>query len=232
MTRILDPGTKIILLILGIINIRVSMSFTFETIIILIYVFPLLVAGLYKSGITFILIYSVQVSASIYLLPYVEGPFLLYIVSFLSKGLRILMPCIIAGFYFMKTTPVSDLIAALKKLNAPNWLLIPIAVIARFFPTVSENYKYIRNAMAFRGIGRSFTDLIKHPMQTLEFILIPLLMNGTEVAEDLTVSALTKGLSLPGRHTSIVSLKMTGYDWIYLLIIIVLFGLYLGGVIL
>lgn len=231
MTRILDPRTKIILLLLGVFYIGPSMSFTFETIVILVYVFPLLLAGFYKSGITFILIYCVQITASMDILPLIERPFFLYVVSFLTKGLRILMPCIIAGYYAMKTTPVSNLIAALKKWHAPNWVIIPVAVIARFFPTVFENYKYIRNAMAFRGIGRGFAELLKHPIQTFEFILIPLLMNATEVAEDLTVSALTKGLSLPGRHTSIVTLKMTAYDWVYLLIIIIPIPLYLGGVV-
>lgn len=231
MIKVLDPRTKIILILMGVLIIGTSKSLALETIIILVYVFPLLAAGLYKSGISFVLIYCGQVITSIYILPYIGSPFLLYIISFLSKGFRILMPSIIAGFYSMKTTPVSDLIGALKKWHAPNWILIPVAVIVRFFPTVHENYKYIRNAMAFRGIGRNFIDLVKHPIQTLEFILIPLLMNATEVAEDLTVSALTKGLSLPGRHTSIVSLKMTAYDWIYILIIILPVPLYLGGLI-
>src|SRR5690625_7149235 len=86
--------------------------------------------------------------------------------------------------------------------------------MARFFPTIREDYHRIRQAMVFRGIGTGFWDLVKHPIQTLEFILIPLLMNATQVSEDLTISSLTKGLSLPGKHTSIVQLKMTAYDWI------------------
>lgn len=70
----------------------------------------------------------------------------------------------------------------------------------------------------------------EHPIQTLEFILIPLLMNATQVSEDLTISSLTKGLSLAGKHTSIVKLKMTAYDWIYAVLAFVPIILHLGGI--
>lgn len=83
--------------------------------------------------------------------------------------------------------------------------------------------------MAFRGIGTSFWALIKNPIQTLEFILIPLLMNATNVSEDLTVSSLTKGLSLPGRHTSIVRLNFQTYDWIMLILVLTPLIFHLGG---
>ena len=144
--------------------------------------------------------------------------------------MRMLMPSMIAGAYAIKTTVASELIAALKKWHAPNWLLIPIAVIVRFFPTVNQDYKHIRKAMAFRGIGTSLWDLVKHPVSTLEYILIPLLMNSTQVSEDLTISALTKGLSLPGKHTSIMDIKMSIYDWTYLLIAALPIVLYMGGI--
>lgn len=231
MGRLLDPRTKLLLLILAAFYIGLQMNGPSEILLIFIYLAPLFIARLYKFGTVFLVIYILQLLAAIYLLPSVTQPFLIFILSFLTHGLRVLMPSIIAGTYAMKTTAVNEWIAALKKIHMPNWLLIPLAVMARFFPTIREDYQNIRKAMAFRGIGTSFWDLIKHPMQTLEFILIPLLMNATQVAEDLTISSLTKGLSLPGKHTTIVHLQMKTFDWIFIGLAVVPMVLYLGGVI-
>lgn len=228
MKRTLDPRTKLFALVLAAVYISLQLSFKIEIILILIYVLPFFIGGLYLWGLAFLGIYSVQLLASTYIMPQLTIPFLMFITSFLVHGFRFLLPSIIAGTYAMKTTAVSAWIAAFKKLHFPNWLLIPLAVMARFFPTIQEDYRHIRKAMAFRGIGTSFWDLVKHPIQTLEFILIPLLMNATQVSEDLTVSSLTKGLSVPGKHTSVVRLKMKTLDWVYIILAMVPLVLYLG----
>lgn len=231
MSRLLDPRSKLLLLILAAFYIGMQLSLPTEILLIFIYLMPLFIARLYKLGLVFVFIYIAQLLGAVYLLPKITHSFLVFIFSFLVHGLRILMPSIIVGAYAMKTTTVSEWIAAFKKIHMPNWLLIPLAVMARFFPTIREDYRNIRKAMAFRGIGTSFWDLFKHPIQTLEFILIPLLMNATQVAEDLTVSSLTKGLSLPGKHTSIVHLEMKTFDWLFIGSAFVPMILHLGGVI-
>ncbi|MDN6630055.1 MAG: energy-coupling factor transporter transmembrane protein EcfT, partial [Staphylococcus equorum] len=101
-------------------------------------------------------------------------------------------------------------------------------VIFRFFPTLREDYHQIRNAMAFRGIERGPIAFIKHPIQTFEFILIPLLIKASQVAQDLTISALTKGLSMPVRQTSIIQLQLTKTDFVYMLIAFLPIIIYLG----
>ncbi|MDN6113099.1 MAG: energy-coupling factor transporter transmembrane protein EcfT, partial [Tetragenococcus halophilus] len=70
---------------------------------------------------------------------------------------------------------------------------------------------------------------IKQPVQTFEFILIPLLMNASQVAQDLTISALTKGLSIPGKQTSIINLRMTKVDLIYMVIAFIPIVIDIGG---
>lgn len=230
MKKVLDPRVKLLLLILAAVYISIQMSFQIELLLIFIYVGPLFMAGLYSLTFIFLSFYLFQLLITQFVVPHINAAFVIYIISFLVFGLRSLLPSIIAGTYSIKTTTVSEWIAAFKKIHLPNWLLIPLAVIARFFPTIRKDYQRIRQAMAFRGIGTGFWALIKHPIQTLEFILIPLLMNATKVAEDLTISSLTKGLGLPGKHTSIVELKLTAYDWVYIVFAFIPLALHLGGV--
>lgn len=230
MKRVLDPRVKLLLLILAAVYISIQLSFPIELILVFIYIGPYFLAGLYSLAIMFLLIYFSQLLLSQFLVSHMNHAFVTYILSFLVFGLRSLLPSMIAGTYSIKTTTVSEWIAAFKKMYFPNWLLIPLAVIARFFPTIREDYQRIRQAMAFRGVGTNLWDLVKHPIQTLEYLLIPLLMNATQVAEDLTISSLTKGLSLSGKHTSIVPLKLTLYDWLYVVLAFIPLVLHLGGV--
>ena len=103
-------------------------------------------------------------------------------------------------------------------------------MVIRFFPTVGEDYRQIRAAMALRGIAEGKAALLLHPAQSLEYILMPLLMNGNNVAQDLSVAALTKGIGLPGRHTSMIELCPKAADILYSLLCTLPMLLFWGGV--
>ena len=104
---------------------------------------------------------------------------------------------------------------SLVSVGVPESVIIPCAVVVRFFPTVGEDYRQIRAAMALRGIAEGRGALLLHPMQSLEYILMPLLMNSNNVAQDLSAAALTKGIGLPGRHTCMTELRLTVWDFLY-----------------
>ena len=115
-------------------------------------------------------------------------------------------------------------------MHVPESVIIPCAVVIRFFPTVGEDYRQIRAAMALRGIAEGKAALLLHPAQSLEYILMPLLMNGNNVAQDLSVAALTKGIGLPGRHTSMIELCPKAADILYPLLCTLPMLLFWGGV--
>ena len=140
---------------------------------------------------------------------------LLNLLSLVSVGVRMMLPCIITGAYAFSTTTVGELTAALRRMHLPESIIIPCAVVVRFFPTVGEDYRHIRAAMALRGIAAGRGALLRHPVQSLEYILMPLLMNSNNVAQDLSAAALTKGIGLPGRHTCMTELRLTAWDFLY-----------------
>ena len=55
-------------------------------------------------------------------------------------------------------------------------------------------------------------------------------MNGNNVAQDLSVAALTKGIGLPGRHTSMIELCPKAADILYSLLCTLPMLLFWGGV--
>lgn len=225
----LDPRTLLLMAIIAPIMMALQISLYLEILIMVIYISPFLLSKKYKTGLIFMTIYMLQLLLALIVLPHVTSMFFLFALSMLTNGLRRMLPGFMVGTYIVLIVPSNEWIALFKRWHLPKFLIVPFAVIIRFFPTVIEDYRQIRRAMAFRGIGSHFTDLIKHPLQTFEFILIPILMNASQVAIDLTISALTKGLSRTENQSSIVTLAMTTWDYAYILITFIPVILYLGG---
>lgn len=225
-----DPRTILYLLLISQIILLLNVSVAIEAVAIIILISAFFLGQQYKLGLGILVVYILQLFVAIFILPYVTSLVLLYPLSMLANGFRHLLPGVIIGLYALKLTDSGEWISLFKKWHFPKFVIVPFSVIIRFFPTVREDYKQIRNAMAFRGIERGPVAFLKQPLQTFEFILIPLLMNASQVAQDLTVSALTKGLSVSGRKTSIVQIRMAAIDWIYMIIALVPIALHLGGI--
>ena len=223
MTIRLDPRAKLYLLVLGNLTLFLHVSLTTEILLVTLLLSLYFLAGKSKSGIRMAVVYGVLVGIDIWVIPIAEG-ILLNVLSLLSVGIRMMLPCVISGGYAFSTTTVGEMVCGLRKLRVPETIIIPSVTVIRFFPTIAEDYRQIRNAMALRGIS------FRTPMEALEYILIPLLMNSNNVAQELSVAAMTKGISLPGQHTSMVELSMKWYDWGYMAACTVPFILFLGGV--
>lgn len=225
----LDPRTKLYLLLLSNLTLFFHVSLSAEIFLVGILLALFFLSGKKKSGIRFLLIYTVLVSFDFFVIPYAEGAFWNFIAMF-TVGIRMMLPCIISGTYAFSTTTVGEMVCGLRELKIPEAVIVPCVTVIRFFPTVAEDYRQIRNAMAFRGIAAGRFTLIRHPAQSLEYILMPLLMNSNNVAQDLSVAAMTKGISLPGQHTSMVEIQMKGVDWCCMAVAVLPFLLFWGGI--
>ncbi|GAA3013655.1 MULTISPECIES: energy-coupling factor transporter transmembrane component T [Tetragenococcus] len=223
-----DPRTILYLLLISQIILLLDVNVFIEIVTVMILIIPFFISKQFKWGLIIAVIYSLQLCMAFIFLPNIHNAVLLYPLSMIANGFRELIPGIIVGIYALKLTHSEEWISLFKKWHFPKYFIVPFSVIFRFFPTLREDYHQIRNAMAFRGIERGPIAFIKHPIQTFEFILIPLLIKASQVAQDLTISALTKGLSMPVRQTSIIQLQLTKTDFVYMLIAFLPIIIYLG----
>lgn len=228
MTFHFDPRTILYLLLLSQIILFLDTSIFIEMVTVIILIIPFFISKQFKWGIGIVIVYSLQLFITFIILPNINNAMLLYPLSMVANGFRELIPGIIVGIYALKLTHSGEWISLFKKWHFPKFFIVPFSVIFRFFPTVRQDYRQIRNAMAFRGIDRGPVAFIKQPIQTFEFILIPLLMNASQVAQDLTISALSKGLSISGKQTSIITLRMTKIDFAYMVITLIPIIIYIG----
>ena len=114
------------------------------------------------------------------------------------------------GVWLFATTTPAAFIAALKRAHVPDAFTVPLSVMFRFFPAALEEIRAIWDAMRLRGLFITPGQAAAHPLRAAEYVMVPLVGSTLQIADDLSVSAMTRGLGRPGRTTSVVH---TGFGW-------------------
>lgn len=232
----LDVRTKLLLILYSSIAVFAFYSYWLEMALIIL--FGILQFLLKKSTVSLriIVIYIIFVLLQILLLPKLSGT-LLMMISFFVVSFRRLFPCVLAGILLINTTTVSELTSGLSKLKIPRQIIIPLTVTLRYIPAVKEEFGHIKDAMKLRKFKirkeRLFADISQH----IECYYVPLLVSASQISEELSTSAITRGIENPCKKTYLHPCsfgKADGIVFFILLIILVLLILqeYSGGVLL
>ncbi len=208
----LDPRTKILLLLCAnVVIIGGGFSGTAGIIRALFASFPLFLLLLerkWRAAAFYTLFIGTAMACEILLLQRTAGIWNLLIVIFSGIFSRF-VPGLVMGFYVVSTTKISEFIAAMERLRFPPALIIPFAVMMRFFPTVKEESAAIGDAMKMRGIRMGGGNAIA----MLEYRVVPLLISTVKIGEELSAAALTRGLGGPGKRTNICEIGFRLRDW-------------------
>lgn len=147
------------------------------------------------------------------LLRYMPVPGLTVMMTVFGVTVLKLIPIVMVGRWVLKTTEMDDLTVAFQKMRVPQSVIISLVVMVRYIPTLVTEYRMIRNTMAIRGICDTWWKKIIHPLTTMEFVLIPLLMRCLKVTDELAASGSTRGLEREGARHAInpVQLGMKEY---------------------
>lgn len=220
-----DPRSKLCTILFASFLLMFPLSFHAEIIFVTLLFGLFILNGGFKKGLIFYCIFWFLVVGDYLLFPYIDNGFAAFI-DFLFVGNRRMLPTIMAATFALNRTKISEWIAALKKCHLPFSVIIPLTVLFRFFPTLFQDFRSIRNAMKYRGIAVSTVDLFLHPLQTMEFIIVPILMSAENTSLDLSSAALVRGLANPTKHTSVYEIRLKIQD--YLLITVLILGV-VGG---
>ena len=223
----IDFRTKIFLTnVIGIVAIEGSLGRRYYYLGILIAIFPYLLALFDRKWSLLIkgLLYTSVAILGQGLLLKLPQNFLTMILNLYVGIIIRILPGVMMGYYALVTTKMSDLVYSLQKIHLPNFLIIPVSVMFRFFYSIKEDYKKINEAMYMHGL--SIKNFFKEPAKILEYKFVPLLMITSQTADDVAISAMTRGMRVDGERSSIsdASLKLQDYVLIaFGIFIIVLF---------
>ena len=206
---ILDPRTKLFLVLCMGLSIALSVPMYVEAVNIALFACLFFLNGQAKTAVKLLLFFGVLAALSY--MPQDAG-FLGGIVLPAAFMVRRFMLPLVAGKYLIDSTPVGLLINALEKLKLPYSLVITVAVMFRFFPTLKEEFAHIKNAMKMRGIGLNAANVIRKPLLTLEYVMVPLLSSSSRIGDELAAAGHTRGIDAPGKKIRYKTARFTLAD--------------------
>lgn len=217
---ILDPRTKIFLVLAMGASITILVPIYVEILSAALLAFLFVMNRQVKSAIKLMTVFLFL--AGLTYLPQ-DIPGVTSIVMPVGFMVRRFMTPIVAGNYLISSTPVGLLMNALEKLKLPFSVVITIAVMFRFFPTLKEEYGHIKNAMKMRGIGLNAVNVISKPILTLEYMMVPLLSSASRIGDELAAAGHTKGVDAPAKKVRYKTSRFTAADAFIFLYIIAVF---------
>lgn len=209
----LDPRMKLLMLILFTTATYISRStwvLLWDYIIIVaLYIIRRLWRGAWRTGILFgsFLILEFLIG----FIPHEGTKAALGLIIFFLERTSIFF---VMGNWMATKLRISDFSTALQNMHFPKGAIITLAVVFRYLPTVSDEFRSIKNTMKLRGIGLTFKNIILHPIKTGEYAIVPLIIRSMKIADELAASAMTRGLDLETKRTSYREIRLRLKDFV------------------
>ena len=217
-----DPRTKIILLIICVLAATTAPSLLYEFVLVC----TIATFGIFNRKIK----YSV-IGIVVYILLYLFTLYCLYGMSGIlqtsfvaSLGLfHKVYPCGMLAGIILSTTDVSEFLSAMNRIHAPKKLVIPLAVMLRYIPTILEDWHFIKDAMKMRNVSPSLLGLLKNPAMTVGCVYIPMMIAASKAADELAIVSVSRGIENPKPRTCLLQIKLHIKDYIAIFVFLAVF---------
>lgn len=173
--------------------------------------------GFYKQSLFYVVIYTFT---TFWLLEMIPKGIVFISPMLLGMVYKFIVPIMAA--YLTFKIPSGKLIAVFQKCALPQNIILILLVIIRFIPTISGEFKTIREAMRVRGFTGSVKRVLFHPLQTMEYAVVPLIFRSIKVGDELAAASIVRGIENPTKKNSYYETKFTKVDVIILFISICL----------
>lgn len=177
----------------------------------------LLYFGFYKQSLFYVVIYTFT---TFWLLEMIPKGIVFISPMLLGMVYKFIVPIMAA--YLTFKIPSGKLIAVFQKCALPQNIILILLVIIRFIPTISGEFKTIREAMRVRGFTGSAKRVLFHPLQTMEYAVVPLIFRSIKVGDELAAASIVRGIENPTKKNSYYETKFTKVDVIIIFISICL----------
>lgn len=222
----LDPRTFLFLILLTNVTIFLTPSIYGELLLIVSITILALLCGVYSFSLKLGIIYTLFLMLDYAVMAYFENTWLVY-VALGVRYMRKVFPTGLLGGMLILTVRVSELMASLTKMYLPKAVIIPLTVLLRYFPSIGEDRRAIKKAMAMRGLTGNF---FAHPVRSIECLYVPLMMSASRRADELSCAAVTRGIEKPGTRTTMADIRFRMWDLVVALIFSGISAFCIGGV--
>lgn len=222
----LDPRSKLLILVLFSVVVMIDVvdgpAYIVRVIMTFIPVILVSLEGKIHIGARFTVLFILASFMKLFAQQHIGGAVGMLILFFCYMITQF-APTMITVWYCISTTKISEFMAAMNRMHTPQGLVISIAVMMRFFPTLFEEYGAIRDAMRMRGIQFGGGKVSK----MITYRLIPLLFSSISIGDELSAAAVTRGLGAPVKRTNVSVIGFRYRDYTIVAFMTVLTVLYI-----
>ncbi len=197
----IDPRSKLILIVITVLFSMLIPTGTFTCVWIFLITLLGILLGRVRKTLRAAVLFAALWIVSVYVLPQLDGTAHTSLLVWLGLVFKCYPCCMLAGV-IIGTTQISEFMAAMAKWNVPREVVIPLAIMFRYFPALKEDWGHINDAMALRGISFSPLCFFKNPSIVIDALYLPILVTASKTADELSASAITRGIENPTRRTS------------------------------
>ena len=219
----LDIRTKIFILIIANILMFKMMPISMHLVIALCFSIYLGISSNFKRMIRFFGIYLFLTAYEVFFAHTVTLQVLDSFLLLTALMFKTLYFPLCAGMALVSSSKVSELICFLRNIRLPKKMIIVLAVLYRFFPVLLTDYKLIKNSLKMKGIGVSRGYYLLHPFKFFEYIFVPYVIISTNIANELSVSCLCRGIDNEEKPTSYIELKFNKIDYLIMVAVTIIF---------
>ena len=144
------------------------------------------------------------------------------VIGILAFIVQRIIPFMLLGTIIQKQKNISEITMALERMRLPQGIILSIAVMFRYFPSIKDDFFIIIDSMKLKGLYTSKRAAVIHPIRTMECIIVPMLFKSLRTAEELSCAALVKGIENTGKKTSYFDVRLRAADAVFLLAAITL----------
>lgn len=208
--RRVDPRVSFAVLVFMNIQMAISTSFLMETASVLICACCFVYSGRIAPLARWLSCYLAFALASFGLAltdESIASPFAVTLMMY-----RHAFPPIMFAANMIATTRVGELGCALQGMGMPPRLTVALCIALRFFPTIWREFKAVLDAMKTRGVRVGPVMLARHPVATIERMLVPIVGRLSIVADDLGNAVVARGGEASRKRTSFYILRLSPFD--------------------
>lgn len=211
---ILDPRSKLAVFVAACFSTFSGMTQIQEFALLLLCCVTMLVCKKWRWTLNVCIIYAVMLLCNLFVVGRLSGS-PQYIVLLLCYVFRFMLPLLSSFYIVTKTSAVGEYISAFMEMHLPAVVIIPMAVMLRFVPTLTEEWQIITQAMRLRGMAPTVKNVLCHPMFILENMLVPFLLRSSSIVDEMSAAVMARGFDKDHPRSSFIEVKMNTFDWVF-----------------
>lgn len=210
---ILDPRSKLAVFIAACFSTFSGMPYVQEFALLLLTCITMLLCKKWRWVATVCVLYVLLFLGDVFVVGRLSGV-AQYVALLLCHITRFLLPLFSTFYVVTKTSAVGEYISAFMAMHMPGEVVIPVAVMFRFVPTVQEEWQAVTQAMKLRGMALTWRNMVRRPLFMLENMLVPFLMQCSLVVDEMSAAVMARGFDKDRPRTSYLAVRMRCIDWL------------------